>query len=177
MTTKPVRTITFKEASCFGNVLDNVLDLYPRKCRSDRSGKPDVDFPEGEEHGILYGKRIEKKTGMVFKVTFALRSHIVKSQSAEEVTISAYHLDNIRDMVDSNVQLLGFYHILPYAAQEFNKKTSIEYLENDGSSALDGPSALDTSSEFGEGLIDVVFGVTVTSFERFSKAQPKIVGK
>lgn len=142
------------EDKAFMGILLAAVEAFPSKFQGKH--KPGGASQEGEVHGLLFGQRIVKDGSTVHNVTLAISNQIVLKRTGDSVNPSPVHIERIREVTElfPTYSLLGFYHSHPYPRQEFHKTGCVEPSEDDV------VSAAGLAGDEGEGLLDLIIGLT-----------------
>lgn len=167
---KKHNTTVVIEDKAFMSILVAAVEAFPSKFRPNMYRKPKGVTKEGEVHGLLFGQRIAKPDGVVYNVTLAVPNQIVKERSPNGVTVSKHHISVIRELIAlfPSYQLLGYFHSHPYPGNEFSKKQSVVYSDEDVTSALA------EAKECEEDIVELIFGLTCLA--QHSTIAPEPIG-
>jgi len=162
--------VNIEEKAFLGIFLASV-EAFPTRFRPNQYRRPNGTNPEGEVHGLLFGQRIiSQKGATTFNVTLSVPNQIVHERNADGIMPSVVHIDRIREVTEMfpGYQYLGSFHSHPERRGDFHKKKTVDFSE------ADNRSALGSADDQGEGLLEVIFGLTC--LERRARTQPEHIG-
>lgn len=163
------KTTVIVEDKAFMAIFLASVEAYPSKYRPDMSRKPNGASPEGEVHGLLFGQRFKKGNNTIFNVTLAVPNQIVCERTENSITPSPQHIKHLLELTElfPTYELLGYFHSHPDRREEFHKKSSVNFSDEDQ------VSAFGAAREANNDLIEVIFGITC--LERRSRIQPEFI--